>query len=79
MLTALEQQREDQALGAAFRRCEAALPKGWPMELDGGGPPYVAWYWNPANTDDADEREADTPTAALEALAEALEARREAE
>lgn len=28
-MNSLEQQREDQALGAAWRRCETALPDGW--------------------------------------------------
>ncbi len=31
------QQREDAALGAAWRRCEAALGEGWQLELTGGG------------------------------------------
>jgi len=74
MKTALEQNREDQALGAAWRRCEAALPEDahWGFERDPGfsNLPYIAWVDDPYM-----ERSRPDPTEALTALAEALEAR----
>jgi len=69
--TALEQNREDQAMGAAWRRCEAAA----------GESPVTLRYWrlatDPTYTAETYRRtEAGaTPTEALTALAEALEAR----
>lgn len=89
MLTALEQQREDQALGAAWRRCEAALPEGWILQLgDWSAEPhrtvplfeaYAESYAGPSRSDYRESGAGPTPTAALEALAEALESRRAAE
>lgn len=66
-------QHEDAALGAAWRRCEAALPEGWVLELDGGGPPYVAWCFDTHDSNNGDEAEAATATEALTTLAETLE------
>jgi hypothetical protein len=66
--TPLEVIREDQALGAAWRRCEAALPEGGYMRVtrysDGFYGAAVSEYFT-----------GPTPAAALEALAAALEKR----
>ena len=81
-LTALEQQRADAELGAAWRRCEAALPRdgyltGIWVRFEGD------WLARAIDTGGSNRREreieavGDTPAAALTALAEALEARRE--
>lgn len=96
-MNALEQLREDQRLGSAWRRCEAALPKGWALDglrrfYDNGRWPggWVARAVDltqpPVFRTDSDYAELpvaalrdDNPTAALEALAEALEAHRVAE
>lgn len=79
-MTALEQIREDQALGAAFRRCEAALPEGWSQSIIGPTRSTpVAWLTHASSWTDGDSvlAEGPTPTEALTALAEALEARTE--
>ena len=74
--------REDAALGAAWRRCETALPEGhigpevgpasvqlrrWTARSHGHIPGSLTMVFG------------DTPTDALNALADALEARRAAE
>jgi hypothetical protein len=76
------QLREDAALGAAWRRCEAALPEGSVLSLDLDTflqllPPYDASVRNGHDT--VLGTTGQTPTEALEALAEALEARKAAE
>jgi hypothetical protein len=71
-----EQLREDAALGAAWRRAEAAIPADcWLEEVcraARGG--WQAIVWNKADQP-TEICFGSTPTAALEALAEALEAR----
>jgi hypothetical protein len=73
MKTALEQNREDALLGAAWRRCVAALP------AEDDALSLHRWnvndYWAEASVGD-ETTVYKTPTAALEALAEALEARK---
>ena len=71
MKTALEQNREDQALGAAWRRCEVALSAGSEVSLVIGKHLYQAY----TGYDMASSGWCLTPTEALTALAEALEAR----
>ncbi len=88
-MTALEDQREDQALGAAWRRVEAALPEGWrwmgvdwrpdsALELNGHDEDkrWQASIWHPGSQDRPITSRGPTPLAALEALADALEAGR---
>ena len=77
MKTALEQNREDQALGAAWRRCEAALPEDFGFSLRRGLPfdgLYHSWAYRFGGNLQPMVVGA-TPTEALTALAEALEAR----
>lgn len=78
MTTSLEQQRDDAALGAAWRRAEAALPPFHGLSARRCGTPASEHYH--AFADDkhgspAEHGSGDTPTAALAALAEALESR----
>ena len=80
MTTQLEQQREDQALGAAWRRCVAGadpefdwvmLRKAYHFRNE------LPWYQAELKSfhEKALNFDAATPTEALTALAEALEAR----
>ena len=66
------QQREDMLFGAAWRRCEVALPEGWHTRFQsgvfGGDGQCVAEAWNAWATD-AEQAFGETPTAALNALA----------
>lgn len=77
------QRDADAALGAAWRRAEAALPAfallrltevpGWPYFKQ---PPFEAQIeWWEGNDRRIESRFGDSPTLALEALSEALEAR----
>jgi hypothetical protein len=83
-MTSLEQQREDQALGAAWRRVEAALPGGCLPTVQGSRPDRPDGYCASVvrvGSKTLSFRQAfdgPTPTAALSALAEALEARKAA-
>ena len=81
MTPALIQQREDAALGAAWRRCEAALPEGWFGPYI--EPQWRAWAVEPSfgavSEGLVGNGYGPTPTEALTALAEALEAKRAAE
>ena len=81
MTPALIQQREDAALGAAWRRVEAASEAlgGWlfhGLYPVGNGWRSSAWH---AGLDAPIGRWSADPTEALTALAEALEAKRAAE
>ena len=69
-MNVVEQQREDAALGAAWRRCEAALPEGWQIGVM-NSLPHSAWAY--VVGEEIVEGEGPSPTAALTALAEALE------
>jgi hypothetical protein len=69
------QQREDAALGAAWRRCEKALPENWRISTVGQNYEGDEWHasaWD-RKTGAATTGRGPTPTAALEALAEKLE------
>lgn len=82
-----DQMREDAQLGAAWRRCETALPEGWVIEglsweRGKDGAPSQAfpdqWHarafsWTPTARR-IYGKPGPTPTAALNALAEKLEA-----
>jgi hypothetical protein len=81
-----QQIREDAQLGAAWRRCEAALPvaesvvEGISWEKGKGGSRADvdryharAYRWDPARPWHRLYADGPTPTAALEALAERLE------
>ncbi len=77
MLTVLEQIRDDRAFGAAWRRCEAALPEGWQLTLKADGQPrhFVTHAIGPYPTPGMGYAPiSDTPAAALTLLAEKLEA-----
>lgn len=85
LLPVHEQLREDQRLGAAWRRCENALPEGWrPVTVYADDDDWSLWQaatCSPSFFEGEDDGTADqidgfgpTPTAALEALAECLEA-----
>jgi len=82
MTTALEQIREDQALGAAWRRCEAALPEGFGWNVSRSPIEGEFQYMTIVAPDAvrvarwAVQKHGPTPTRALEALAEALEAKK---
>ena len=70
---------EASALDRAWQRVEKALPEGWHIRLQGGsvveGPGFsTAEAWAPL-ADDAMQEFGDTPAAALNALADLLEAR----
>ena len=81
--------REDAALGAAWRRCQAALPEEWTLTLGDWSaerhrtePFFEANaepLYGPRPSDETIFRTASTPTDALSALVDALEARRAAE
>lgn len=86
MSTQLEQQREDQALGAAWRRAEAALPEDWTLEIGlwraepnrpAGMLDYEAeakaYNWHRADAGEHRIARGATATEALTALADALE------
>lgn len=91
MLPVDQQMRDDAAFGAAWRRCERALQRerslrnilpslvlrwdDWLMMVR----PYGVFVERRARGAPEDIQRALTPTAALTALAEALEARQEAE
>ena len=68
-MTALEQMRADAELGAAWRRCEAALPSHRGMELI--VTPKDRRYYARI-PDEGVGRPGPTPAAALNALAEVL-------
>jgi hypothetical protein len=79
-VTPLEVIREDQALGAAWRRCEVALPPEWNLSVgtDRLWKGCFAVASHPTDDEDVTSGETvrwSTPTAALEALAAALEKR----
>jgi len=75
--TALEQNREDQAFGAAWRRCKAALPADFLLSIRSEvfNLKASAHAWHTLSTHIDYTEIADTETEALTALAEALEAR----
>lgn len=75
------QRDEDAALGAAWRRCEEAAPRFWAIRLTRAGrqDEYIAWVSHSLRPGHGGRVTGDTPTQALTALAEALEARRAAE
>lgn len=80
------QQRAHAQLGESWARCEAALPTDWGLELGGGDGLYFAsatYRWSlryyranvgPARSVPFELGHGPTPTAALVALAEKLEA-----
>lgn len=76
------QMRDDAALGAAWRRCEEALPRGTVVTLTvsrfavEGKETAIATADTYGEFESATDAHGPTPAAALEALAEALEARR---
>ncbi len=80
------QQREDAALGAAWRRCEAALPQpGWECYVWRQTDLVIEEFFYYASANNGERTEEiikgafHTPTEALEALAAALEDRKAAE
>lgn len=72
--TALEAQREDQRLGAAWRRCEAALPERRKLVLE-SIPEWIAGpdMYTAEVAKGGPARVGRTPALALEALATLLE------
>lgn len=75
-LTALEQRREDEALGAAWRRAEAAIPEGWyGLSLLKRQRGYEVFVLPPADRMGVWSLSGATPTEALDALTAKLEAR----
>ena len=81
LLPADVQRAEDQAFGEAFRRAVAAMPFGWSGPAFAFGPRVKAAVAPPQTAmsfilfETPIEREGPDATAALTALAEALEAR----